>query len=112
MTLLNSLFCCFETSYLMQTRKCVAPLEPPQGANGRADKNGLSRVRRATQTDISDVRNTSRRWRCPEIDVSLLAAGNPDENLPEEARRLGGGVRVHRQGREGARLGVIHCHEL
>jgi hypothetical protein len=49
----------------MQTRKCVAPLEPPQGANGRADKNGHSRIRRATQTDISDVRNTSRGWRCP-----------------------------------------------
>jgi hypothetical protein len=41
----------------MQTRKCVGPLEPPLGANGRADKNGLSSVRRATQTDISDVRN-------------------------------------------------------
>jgi hypothetical protein len=61
MTSLNSLFCCFETSYLMQTRKYVAPLEPPQGANRRADKNGLSRVRRATQMDISEVRNASRR---------------------------------------------------
>jgi hypothetical protein len=29
-------------------------------ANGREDKNDLSRVRHATQTDISDVRNSSR----------------------------------------------------
>jgi hypothetical protein len=38
----------------MQTRKCVAPLEAPSGANGRADKNGHFRVRQATETDARE----------------------------------------------------------
>jgi hypothetical protein len=48
----------------MQTRKCVAPLEAPSGANGRADKNGHFRVRLTTQTDVH-AQFKRPKWRRP-----------------------------------------------
>jgi hypothetical protein len=43
----------------MQTRKSVEPLEAPLSANGRANKNDLSRVHHATQTNAHGYRFTS-----------------------------------------------------